>query len=882
MPVSLLLTLKMQADSSDAKSELRSFGSDLAGFAGGAAKAVAGVAAVTVGAVGAIGATLGALTLKGGFERAMNIEEAQAKLKGIGKSAQDVTEIMKNAVAAVTGTSFGLGEAATIAASAVAAGVKPGQELEKYLRLTANAAALTGREIGDMGSVLNKVTTRGKASTEEINQLNEAGIPILVNLAKHYKVSTEAMSDMVTKGKVDAKTFQLVLTETVGNAAEEMGKTVGGSFKNMRTAMSRLGETFLSGAFTAIPALLQAISRAFDALKPAAKSAGASFGAFATNVVQNLVRLIDNRLVPAFAAFGAWLDRLKGMLALFRLGRVGEEAEQSSNNINTKLLPSMHDIGEWIIKVAVFVQERLIPAIQNGIDRVKEWFDKWRQLIYDVSGLISNKLFGAWRAIFDFLYENRIKIENWFSDWKQLIYDVSGLISNKLFGAWRTIFDFITEHKEEILGFLHDHKEDIEKVAAGVGLAVTAWGLAKEGIEDVQAATEVLTGIQEAFNLVTEANPWVLAGAAIIAVLLLIGLGILWLVTKTETGRDLWNTAWEDISNAAQSVWDDVLKPIYDWFQEKWNQLWADAEEAMKDFKEAWPTIRDAIVDTYEKGLKPLVDFINGNMESFKNFGIVLGVIAAAFVLMGIVVLALTALLLGLTVGLSVLMALIVGVIFVILMRLINIFWDVFNNVRDAVGGIIDIVEEFGQVVNDIFQNVISFAWNLIQVFWDLYNNIADAVGKAKDWIVDRFTEILEFIGGLPNKISSAASGMWDGIKEAFKTAINWIIDKWNGLEFTLPNFPGTDFGGFTIHPWPQIPKLAAGGVVRRPTLAMIGEAGPEAVVPLGRMGGTTINVNVTHTGLAVDNPRLQRDLVETLSRFVARNGPLQLPVRNI
>jgi phage-related minor tail protein len=45
-----------------------------------------------------------------------------------------------------------------------------------------------------------------------------------------------------------------------------------------------------------------------------------------------------------------------------------------------------------------------------------------------------------------------------------------------------------------------------------------------------------------------------------------------------------------------------------------------------------------------------------------------------------------------------------------------------------------------------------------------------------------------------------------------------------------------------------NIPKMATGGIVNSPTIAMIGEAGPEAVVPLSRMGsmgGATVNVTI-------------------------------------
>ena len=44
------------------------------------------------------------------------------------------------------------------------------------------------------------------------------------------------------------------------------------------------------------------------------------------------------------------------------------------------------------------------------------------------------------------------------------------------------------------------------------------------------------------------------------------------------------------------------------------------------------------------------------------------------------------------------------------------------------------------------------------------------------------------------------------------------------------------------------MPKLANGGIVNSPTTALIGEAGPEAVIPLNRMGsmgGSTVNIVV-------------------------------------
>ena len=84
-----------------------------------------GAASVGVAAGGAIAGGLAK-----GMGRLTAIENAQAKLTGLGNSSRDVSMIMDNALASVKGTSYGLDAAATTAAMAVAAGIKPGKELE--------------------------------------------------------------------------------------------------------------------------------------------------------------------------------------------------------------------------------------------------------------------------------------------------------------------------------------------------------------------------------------------------------------------------------------------------------------------------------------------------------------------------------------------------------------------------------------------------------------------------------------------------------------------------------------------------------------------------------------------------------------------------------
>ena len=116
------------------------------------------------------------------------------------------------------------------------------------------------------------------------------------------------------------------------------------------------------------------------------------------------------------------------------------------------------------------------------------------------------------------------------------------------------------------------------------------------------------------------------------------------------------------------------------------------------------------------------------------------------------------------------------------------------------------------------------------------FDGIKAGITAVKDWFVNTWDSIIGFFRDIPGKISRVARGMWDGIKHAFRSAINWIIDAWNRLEFRTGqvNTPFGQIGPFTVGT-PDIPRLAEGGIVTRPTLAMVGERGPEAVIPLRR-----------------------------------------------
>lgn len=149
--------------------------------------------------------------------------------------------------------------------------------------------------------------------------------------------------------------------------------------------------------------------------------------------------------------------------------------------------------------------------------------------------------------------------------------------------------------------------------------------------------------------------------------------------------------------------------------------------------------------------------------------------------------------------------------------------------------------EGFRNVVDTVF-NAVKTAINFgIAAFKTYYN----AVKFYLDTVVDVFQFFRNDVWGVIKQLIKGVDSIMDGIVIAliapFKAAFNGIARAWNNtigkFSFEVPSWvPGIGGKGFSM---PDIPYLADGGIVTGPTLAMIGEKGPEAVIPLsGRNAG--------------------------------------------
>lgn len=362
-------------------------------------------------AAGAIGALFTAKIIQGGLSRALNIEDAQAKLKGLGHDTQSVSAIMQDALAAVRGTAFGLDSAATIAASAVAAGVKPGQQLERYLKLTADAATIAGSSLDEMGSILNKVQGSGKAYNDSLQQLADRGIPIYQWLAEELGTTTDAVFKLASQGKISSEQFQAAIEKNIAGAALASGDTTRGAFANMMAAMSRWGASLLTGVLPFAKTFFSEMITVFDGLNERSKPFLEKFNEWLNglNIEGAGQRFLDWLDGLDFSKFAEAVGYLTPLIAVARelgpllwstlgpalkeltaaLAPVLPQVAQALAEAVVELAPSLVDLLRAVIPLIPPLVELAVSALPLVVDALKLAIPVVEWLAGDLTALLT-------------------------------------------------------------------------------------------------------------------------------------------------------------------------------------------------------------------------------------------------------------------------------------------------------------------------------------------------------------------------------------------------------------------------------------------------------------------------------------------------------------
>lgn len=156
----------------------------------------------------------------------------------------------------------------------------------------------------------------------------------------------------------------------------------------------------------------------------------------------------------------------------------------------------------------------------------------------------------------------------------------------------------------------------------------------------------------------------------------------------------------------------------------------------------------------------------------------------------------------------------------------------------------------FGAIAN-VIKVVGPVILELAKVILPILGTAAGILFKALDLAFKGIGGAFEALGNVFETVSGVITGVVRGVVGAFKAIYNGFARFWNSIDLDFPSLDIPFFGkigGFSIG-LPDIPMLAEGGIVSSPTLAILGEKSPEAVVPLDRLGGPGTVINVTVQG---------------------------------
>ena len=188
--------------------------------------------------------------------------------------------------------------------------------------------------------------------------------------------------------------------------------------------------------------------------------------------------------------------------------------------------------------------------------------------------------------------------------------------------------------------------------------------------------------------------------------------------------------------------------------------------------------------------------------------------------------------------------ALVIGVIAGLVVAFMTL-WATNENFRNAMKAIWENIKNIFSSVLSWLKDSFTRDWSVIfGIFGDPINAFFVNLRSKIDAVKQIFRGLIDFIAGVFTGdwdrvwrgVVNIFGGIFNGITAMAKSPLNTMIGLLNGAitgfnKIKLPDWvPGVGGLGINI---PKIPYLARGGIIDSPTLAMVGEAGKEAVMPL-------------------------------------------------
>ncbi|MDS2374452.1 hypothetical protein RKT33_03055 [Streptococcus pneumoniae] len=672
-----------------------------------------------------------------------------------------------------------------------------------------------------LGQVTGSITTIGlgigvflaESIANGLGRQKERIIRALVALFDNVGNLSEAVGNIAQDF---SSAFYDVITST---GAVRIGSAIVSTLLSLTSTIVEVGSKLAGSLFkgfekvvvTSAPKISSVFQSLLDTVAPVFESIERSVNKFG----DGLSRVYDEHVVPAINsianAFNGLIDIIQILwenswqpFAEFLSGVFGVSIEGISDLLGGGLLATLGLLADAIKLVAdgftVFsdwCKENKEPIVAL----ITTWqtinFLSWAEQAGGLAGAFS--LLGS-------------KISSIVGGIKNLGLAIKALTFDKLVSFGETIYlntlyakDFVVNSGKTIA--------QLGKTALELGKSALAWtahaakmGLATAAEFAHSVAAGVATAATWAFNaalaVLTSPITWIIA-----AIAALIAIGVL-LYQNWDTVVEFAKTAWQGlcdfISGICQAIGEffsglwtklqEIFEPIGQWFGEKFQQAW------------------DAIVNIF-----------SGIGEWFS------GVFQGAWD------------------------------------AIVNIFTPIGSWFGQRWADVTSALANIGAWFTDMFQKAWTGLTNIFSKlgswFGERWADVTNALSSVSNWFGEMFTNAYNAVKDAFSSIGDFFKGVWDTVKSifvnagqmvgeavggAFKSAVNAVlgtienvvngfIGMINGVLGVVRNLPGLGWVGSVSTV--SLPRLARGGIVDSPTIAMIGEAGKEAVVPLENTG---------------------------------------------
>ena len=689
-----------------------------------------------------------------------------------------------------------------------------------FNRMTEKIAYALGQIAGSLATIgvgIGVLLTESIANGLE--RQKERIIRALVALFDNVGNIAEAVGNIA---QAFSSAFYDVITST---GAVRIGSAIVSTLSSLTSTIVEVGSKLAGSLFkgfekvvvTSAPKISSILQSLLDIVAPIFETIESVVDKFG----DGLSSVYDEHVAPAIDSIANAFNGLIDIIQILWEGSWKPFAEFLSNTFGISI-ETVADLLGGIILEALKLLADTIKLVADGFTAFSDWCKENKEIISTIASVIGT-LATVWQGIKFLSWAEQAgglagafellsgKVSFIVSGIKNLGLALKALTFDKLVSFGETIYlnamyakDFVVNSGKLIV--------ELGKTALELGKSALAWGVhaAQMGLA---AAAEIAQSVAAG---VAAAATWALNGAiavltspitlVIAAIAALIGIGVL-LYQNWDTVVEFAKTAWQGlcdfISGICQAIGEffsglwaklqEIFEPIGQWFSEKFQQAW------------------DAIVNIF-----------SGIGEWFS------GVFQGAWD------------------------------------AIVNIFTPIGSWFGERWADVTSALANIWAWFTDMFQKAWTGLTNIFSKlgswFSERWNDVTNALANVSAWFGNTFTSAYNAVKNAFSSIGSFFNGVWSTVQSifvnagqkvgsavggAFRSAVNGVlgtienvvngfIGMINGVIGMINKIPGVSLGGIG---YVSLPRLARGGIVDSPTVAMIGEAGKEVVMPLENTG---------------------------------------------